>query len=200
MADRASGCRNSTRGIVHTVMKARRLGGNQVGQVKSEHRRGAGQDRHLAAVDSGGEDQDVASALRKRPHAFGVHTGHAGHGGERRVRWQVSQVLAVPDQFQKRERVSAGFPMEAVGQVLAQRLFCHAGHGGERRVRWQVSQVLAVPDQFQKRERVSAGFPMEAVGQVLAQRLFCPVLEKLRGRRPVQPGYPQGRQVGAVEQ
>ena len=73
-------------GILHGD-QARRLGGNQVGQVQPEHRRGAGQHRHLAAVDGGGEGEGVAGALRQRPQALQVHAGDAGPGGERRVRW-----------------------------------------------------------------------------------------------------------------
>ena len=38
-------------GIAHRD-EARGLGGNKVGEVQLEHRRGAGQHRHVAAVDS----------------------------------------------------------------------------------------------------------------------------------------------------
>ena len=107
-------------GIVHGD-QARRLGGNQVGQVQPEHRRGAGQHRHLAAVDGGGKGQDVAGALRKSRQPHQVHAGDAGPGGERRVRRQVGQAVAFGAQLQERQRVPAGLAMETVGELLAQR-------------------------------------------------------------------------------
>ena len=153
MADRASGCRNSTRESLHGD-QARRLGGNQVGQVQPEHRRGAGQHRHLAAVDGGGEGEGVAGALRKRPQALQVHAGDAGPGGERRVRWQVGQALAFGAQLQQRERVPAGLTVETVGQFLAERL------------------IPLVPEQLGRRPRVQALEPQgRQVGAVEQRRL-----------------------------
>jgi hypothetical protein len=51
-------------GIVHGD-EGRGLGRDQVGELEPQHRRRAGQHRHVAAVDSRGEDQSVAGAGRK---------------------------------------------------------------------------------------------------------------------------------------
>ncbi len=52
--------------VVHRDQRCS-LGGDQVGEIKPKHRRGAGKHRDLAAVDGGGEDENIARALRKRP-------------------------------------------------------------------------------------------------------------------------------------
>ena len=108
-------------GIVHGD-QARCLGGNQVRQVQPEHRGGAGQRWHLAAIDGGGEGEGDAGALRKSVQAHQVHAGDAGPGGERRVRWQVGQASALLAQLQECEGVPAGLAVETVGQLRAQRL------------------------------------------------------------------------------
>ena len=101
--------------------EARRLGGNQVGQLQPEQRRGAGQHRHLATVDGGGESEDVAGALRKSRQPHQVYAGDAGPCRERRVRRQVGQALAFGAQLQERKWVPAGLAVETVGELLAQR-------------------------------------------------------------------------------
>ena len=66
-------------GIMHAD-KCRGLSGNQVGKVQPECGRGAGQHRHLAAVDGRREDEGVTGTLRKRPEAHEVDAGDGGPG------------------------------------------------------------------------------------------------------------------------
>ena len=132
--------------------QARRLGGNQVRQLEPHHRRRAGQHRHLAAVEGRGEDKDVAGALGEHLLARQVDAGDAGPGGERRAGRQVGQALALPAQFQEHERVAARLAVQAVGQLLAQRL------------------ISLAPQQFGRRARVQAKEPQDRQVRAVEQR------------------------------
>ena len=98
------------------------LGGDQVGEIQPKHRRGAGKHRDLAAVDGGGEDEDIARALRKRPGAVDVDVGDAGSGSEWRTGREVRQPLSFLAKLKERERIPACLLVEAVREVLTERL------------------------------------------------------------------------------
>ena len=107
--------------IMHSD-ECRGLGGNQVGEVQPEHRRGASQHRHLAAVDGCREDEGVAGPLRKRPEAQEVNAADRALGSERRAWWQLGQPLAFLAKLKKRERVPTCLAVKAVREILAERL------------------------------------------------------------------------------